>query len=230
MSKRPQPRPTSTGAGGTAGPSGPGSSYGGSGSTPTATHILASAIALPPQTGLVRLQSQLTEMARQVTPFVQREVFCQRMDDEDETRKAVEQDAMYAPIRRARLQSRLRLRFERSKVDLRLYSKPNGKGLDSMDLYNLVCVPLECQSETTSQRKRASTAKDALLAEIDAGANEWKQIVRAMGWEPHSTLVRRGHRFVLRDDPACRVEAQLFQLYKVSVLLACVCHSTFLPC
>jgi hypothetical protein len=186
-----------------------------SSSAPTATHMHASSIAILSEESLPKIESHFLERSRQQSSFLQRDLICKRLDDEDPTRKTIEQDSMFQPIRKARIQNRLRIRFEQGEIDLRLYSKPSGKTIDYIDVHNLISVPLECQQESKSYANHRH--RKGIPPEIDAGANVWQQVIQAMGWQPNHNVVKKGRRFVIQEDDACKVEALIFQLYKVSI-------------
>lgn len=186
-----------------------------SSSAPTATHMHASSIAILTGESLPKIESHFLERGRQQSSFLQRDLICKRLDDQDETRKVIELDSMYQPIRKARIQNRLHLRFEEGEIDLRLYSKPSGKTIDYIDVHNLICVPLECQQESKAYANHGHVR--GIPPELDAGANVWQQVIQAMGWEPNHNIIKKGRRFVIHEDDTCKVEALIFQLYKVSI-------------
>lgn len=130
----------------------------------------------------------------------------------------LEQDARFGPVRKARVQSRLRLRFEDHSIDMRLLAKPAGKGPDFTDVYNLTIVPLfssETQSQPKQGQMREGFDQTSLPAGLDTGENHWQQVIQSIGWTPQGNVIRIGTRFALRTDTSCWVEAQLFQLYSL---------------
>lgn len=93
-------------------------------SSVTVTHLYASSIAVPARSSLDALETQLLEKAEYIGPLLQRDVVMQRMDDLDEARMALEQaDSSFGPMRRARVQSRLQMRLEDGKAEMRMYSQ-----------------------------------------------------------------------------------------------------------
>lgn len=193
-----------------------------SSSAPTATHMHASSIAILSEESLPKIESHFLERSRQQSSFLQRDMICKRLDDKDSKRNTIELDSMYQPIRKARIQNRLRLRFEKGGIDLRLYSKPSGKTIDYIDVHNLVCVPLECQQESKAYANHRN--RNGIPSEIDAGANVWQQVIQAMGWEPNHNIVKKGRRFIIHEDDVCKVVALIFQLYRVSVCILLSIH------
>lgn len=181
----------------------------------TATHMHACSIAILSQESLPKVESHFLERSRQQSSFSQRDLICKRLDDNDQNRILIEQDRMYQPIRKAREQNRLRIRFEQGGVDLRLYSKPSGKTIEYIDVHNLICVPLECQQESKAYPIH-SLNKNGISIEIDSGANIYQQVIQAMGWEPSHNVIKKGRKFVIQQNDTCKVEALIFQLYKVS--------------
>lgn len=206
----------------------------------TATHLHAASIAVPDASIVERLESQLLQITQQSSPFLQRDVILHRTDELDEGRMEVEKsNSSYAPMRKARLQSNLHLRFEEQKVEMRVYSQTQGGSggtihslggaigatgskyhpPDYIRLRNLTCSLLHGDEVAVGNYCESSTEdpNHSLPSSINAGSGIWKQVVATMGWTPHHTVVRKGECFVIRDRHGHRTEARLFQLYKVSV-------------
>jgi hypothetical protein len=164
-------------------------------SAPPATHIHASSLAVP-------IQSNLSHL---------RDVILSRIDDTNPHRVELEtNDSSYAPMRRARLQNRLNVRFKNKQVELRVYSQGGSganKDSDLVNIRSLTCTTLhnddgsyeEVESysddDEEEEKSRAPTKQedptkavvrdeeeDVLPEEINGGANHWRQITLALGW------------------------------------------------
>ncbi|UZJ51485.1 hypothetical protein CBS101457_000805 [Exobasidium rhododendri] len=220
-------------------PQGAGQSGAQSNAAPPATHIYASSIAVPIQSNIAHLESRLNQLSQQISSFLQRDVVLSRIDDTNPQRVELEaSDSSFAPIRRARVQSRLHVRFQNHKTDLRVYSQGGSGAYKDSNLVNirsLISVSLEngdAQEEddydnevndygedsngeaATLHQGIAAEQGEMLPDEIDAGRSHWRQITLAMGWIPHHTVVRSGHCFTIRHDTTLLVEVFLFHLLK----------------
>jgi hypothetical protein len=180
-----------------------------SNSAPSATHVYASSLAVPIQSNLAHLESQLTSLSQRILPFLQRDVVLSRIDDTNPYRVELEAgDSSFAPIRRARIQSRLHVRFQNKKVELRVYAQGGSGAYKDSDLVNvrsLTCIQLEdCEDQDemwsdsdeedkerimrdsvateASKRMRKGEQSEVLPDEINVGGNHWRQITLAMGW------------------------------------------------
>lgn len=150
-------------------------------SNPPATHVYASSIAVPIQSEIAHLETQLTLLSQRISPFLQRDVILSRIDDTDPYRIELESnDSSFAPIRRARLQSRLHIRFQNGKSEMRIYSQAQGatKGLDLVNIKSLVVAEIDSSQENHNN----SESDDLLPSEISAGGDHWHQLTLAMGW------------------------------------------------
>lgn len=157
-----------------------------------ATHIHASSLAVPNQANLARLEAQLTSLSLRIAPFLQRDVVLSRIDDSNPYRVELEGgDSSYAPLRRARLYSRLHVRFQDGGAELRVYSQGQGasKGSDLVNIKNLTCTQLDSGhgngADTVSNGDAGGQYEgegEVLPDEINAGGNYWRQITLAIGW------------------------------------------------
>lgn len=147
----------------------------------SATHVYASSIAVPVQSEIAHLETQLTSLSQRISPFLQRDVILSRIDDTDPYRIDLElNDSSFAPMRRARLQSRLHVRFQDGKVEMRVYSQAQGatKGADLVNIKSLVIAEID-----SSQGNDDKSGNDDLLPpDISAGGDHWHQSTLAMGW------------------------------------------------
>ena len=157
----------------------------------TATHIHASSIAVPSTSAIDQLESQLTSISKRVSPFLQRDVVLSRVDDNDPHRVELEaNDSSYAPLRRARLQSRLVVRLQDSQAELRAYSQAQGSGggtnrdSEIAKVKFLVCSQLEgdCSTSPSKTNEADSSEKRGMPREISGGQQAWQQVTSAMGW------------------------------------------------
>lgn len=151
-----------------------------------ATHIHASSIAIPNQSNVDHLISQLTLLSQRVSPFLDRDVVLTRSDDNDPTRIELEaNDSSYGPIRRARIQSRLHVHFQDGKVDLRAYSQAQGggasRGSELVNIKNLIRVPLYSEDAKECMLSERTTAR-VYPSDIGGDYGSWQQITSAMGW------------------------------------------------
>lgn len=175
-------------------------------SKPTAsvTHVYASSLAVPLQSNLALLESQLTQLSQRISTFLQRDVVLSRIDDSNPSRVELEaSDSSYAPIRRARVQSRLHVRFQNKKMELRVYSQGGSGAYKDSDLVNIRSLTStqlmeDGENEAVSgwdsddyddetgvspeQPKSEEKGGEVLPDEINAGGNHWRQITLAMGW------------------------------------------------
>jgi hypothetical protein len=184
-------------------PPGPAQSSLAHSSAPPATHIYASSLAVPTQSNIAHLESRLTQLSQQISHFLQRDVVLSRIDDANPQRLELEaSDSSFAPIRRARLQSRLHVRMENSKTELRVYSQGGSGAYKDSDLVNLRSLivasldtgdvqeeqnwqsnDIEINSDEKSSVKQTSNEQVEILPdEINAGRSNWRQITLAMGW------------------------------------------------
>jgi hypothetical protein len=163
----------------------------------SATHVYASSLAIPIQSELAHLESRLTSLSQRISPLLQRDVILSRIDDTDPYRMELESnDSSFAPIQRARLQSRLHVRFESGKIEMRVYSQGQGAGANkSSDMVNIRSLVIaevhtdqdENRTESLIRSDNDGTQKrkqydNILPSDINAGGDHWHQITLAMGW------------------------------------------------
>lgn len=164
----------------------------------SATHVYASSLAIPIQSDLAHLQAKLTSLSQRISPLLQRDVILSRIDDTDPYRMELEaNDSSFAPIQRARLQSRLHVRFENEKIEMRVYSQGQGagasKGSDMVNIRSLIIAEVHSdggkdqiaysrRSEDMDATQKRSKNLEILPNEINAGGDHWHQITLAMGW------------------------------------------------
>lgn len=189
--------------------------------------VCSSLAVVPPTTDVATLTSRLySSSVRGAERLRERDLYCRRADDvHPYTLENEGADNSFAPIRRARLANRLVVRTSsetddddvggardgipgerlgRSATTMRLAAPARPRReQDPYSLQTLLEVPL--------------LVDEVRRAPMESDSKQVLEIVGALGWTPAHSIVRIGHRFILRQgsdaEGAVHLEILLYQLY-----------------